>query len=103
MLENIGNTPLARLRKIPPSNSAEIFLKIEGVNPTRSYKVRMARRLAREEGIFAGTSTGLSVVAALQLAEEIGRGSIVVTAACDTDSSTSMEHGTVTIRTEPEK
>ena len=28
----------------------------------------MARRLAREEGIFAGTSSGLNVVAALQLA-----------------------------------
>src|SRR5439155_4106352 len=30
----------------------------------------MARRLAREEGIFAGTSSGLNVVAALQLARE---------------------------------
>ncbi len=43
----------------------------------------MARRLAREEGIFAGTSTGLNVVAALQLAEEVGKGGIIVTAACD--------------------
>jgi cysteine synthase A len=43
-----------------------------------------ARRLAREEGIFAGTSTGLNVLAALQLAEEIGAGGTVVTAACDT-------------------
>ncbi len=43
----------------------------------------MARRLAREEGIFAGTSTGLNVVAALQLAEEVGKGGTVVTAACD--------------------
>ena len=32
----------------------------------------MARRLAREEGIFAGTSTGLNVVAALGLARELG-------------------------------
>ena len=43
----------------------------------------MARRLAREEGIFAGTSTGLNVVAALQLAKEIGKG-VVITTACDT-------------------
>ena len=43
----------------------------------------MARRLAREEGIFAGTSTGLNVVAALQLAEEVGKGGTVVTVACD--------------------
>lgn len=44
----------------------------------------MCRRLAREEGIFAGTSTGLNVVAALQLAEEIGSAGTVVTVACDT-------------------
>jgi len=43
----------------------------------------MARRLAREEGIFAGTSTGLNVVAALQLAREIGEGGVIITAACD--------------------
>jgi cysteine synthase A len=44
----------------------------------------MARRLAREEGIFAGTSTGLNVVAALQLASELGSGRRVVTVAVDT-------------------
>ena len=43
----------------------------------------MARRLAREEGIFAGTSSGLNVVAALQLAREIGRGKMVATVAVD--------------------
>lgn len=44
----------------------------------------MARRLAREEGIFAGTSTGLNVVAALQLARELGPGRRVATIAVDT-------------------
>ena len=34
----------------------------------------MAKRLAREEGIFAGTSTALNVVAALKLAKELGPG-----------------------------
>jgi cysteine synthase len=43
----------------------------------------MARRLAREEGIFAGTSSGLNVVAALQLAREIGPGKVVATVAVD--------------------
>jgi cysteine synthase len=43
----------------------------------------MARRLAREEGIFAGTSSGLNVVAALQLAREIGPGKTVATVAVD--------------------
>ncbi len=44
----------------------------------------MARRLAREEGIFAGTSSGLNVAAALQLARELGSGSTVATVAVDT-------------------
>ena len=44
----------------------------------------MARRLAREEGIFAGTSTGLNVLAAVQLAGELGPGQTVVTVAVDT-------------------
>ena len=34
----------------------------------------MARRLAREEGIFSGTSTGLNVVGAIQIAGELGPG-----------------------------
>jgi len=43
----------------------------------------MARRLAREEGIFAGTSSGLNTVAALQLAAELGPGATVFTVAVD--------------------
>ena len=49
MLETIGNTPLVRLRKIVPPSSAEIWLKIEGLNPTGSYKDRMA--LAMVQGV----------------------------------------------------
>jgi cysteine synthase len=44
----------------------------------------MARRLAQEEGIFAGTSTGLNVVGALQIARELGPGHRVATVAVDT-------------------
>jgi cysteine synthase A len=44
----------------------------------------MARRLAREEGIFAGTSTGLNVAAAVKLARELGPGHTVATVAVDT-------------------
>jgi len=43
----------------------------------------MAKRLAAEEGIFAGTSSGLNVVAAIQIAKELGTGCNVVTVACD--------------------
>jgi cysteine synthase A len=44
----------------------------------------MAFRLAREEGLFAGTSTGANVIAALRLAEELGPRATVVTVLCDT-------------------
>ena len=43
----------------------------------------MARKLAREEGIFAGISSGLNVLAALQLARELGPGKRVATVAVD--------------------
>jgi cysteine synthase A len=45
--------------------------------------MEMARRLARAEGIFAGTSTGANVVVALRVAERLGRGHTVVTIAVD--------------------
>ncbi len=43
----------------------------------------MARRLAREEGLLVGTSSGLNVVAAIELAKELGAGKTVATVACD--------------------
>ncbi|HYL72443.1 MAG TPA: cysteine synthase family protein [Candidatus Dormibacteraeota bacterium] len=43
----------------------------------------MARRLAREEGIFAGTSTGANVVAALAVAQRLGPEATVATIAVD--------------------
>jgi cysteine synthase A len=46
--------------------------------------VAMAFRLAREEGLFAGTSTGANIVAALREAERLPRGSTIVTVMCDT-------------------
>ena len=42
-----------------------------------------ARRLAREEGIFAGTSTGGNVAVALRVAERLGPDHVVVTIAVD--------------------
>jgi cysteine synthase A len=43
----------------------------------------MALRLAREEGLFCGTSTGANVVAALRQAERLGPGATLVTLLCD--------------------
>jgi cysteine synthase A len=55
--------------------------QIELVSTTEA--THMALRLAREEGVFAGTSTGANVVAALRLARELGHGRTIVTVMCD--------------------
>jgi cysteine synthase A len=43
----------------------------------------MARRLAREEGLFAGTSSGANVIAAIQVGMKLGPGATVVTLMAD--------------------
>jgi cysteine synthase A len=43
----------------------------------------MARQLAREEGLFAGTSSGANAVAATEIAKRLGRGKTVVTIMVD--------------------
>ena len=50
--------------------------------PTAEAKA-MARRLAREEAIFTGTSTGANIVAALQVARRLGSGATVATVIID--------------------
>jgi cysteine synthase A len=54
----------------------------------------MALRLARDEGLFAGTSTGGNVIAALRLAEQLGPDAIVVTIMCDTGMKYLKTYGT---------
>lgn len=44
---------------------------------------KTAKLLASEEGIFAGTSSGLNIFAAIEIGKEIGPGKTVVTVACD--------------------
>lgn len=66
---------------IPPLWQPELVNEIRTVS-TEAAKA-MARRLARQEGIFAGTSTGANVAAALEVARELGPGATVVTIAVD--------------------
>ena len=67
---------------VVPLWQADIADRIELVSTDEA--VAMTKRLAREEGLFAGTSTGANVVAALRLAERLGQGATVVTVMCDT-------------------
>jgi cysteine synthase A len=67
---------------VVPLWQKEIADQIERVSTDDA--LAMAIRLAREEGLFAGTSTGANVIAALRVAEQLGPGSTVVTIMCDT-------------------
>jgi len=73
VLEAVGGTPLVRLRHVVPEGGAEVLVKLEGANPTGSYKDRMAVAIvegARRRGAlrpgqrvveFTGGSTGSSL------------------------------------------
>ena len=67
---------------IVPMWRREIADQIERVSTDEA--VDMALRLAREEGLFCGTSTGANVIAALRVAGELGPDAVVVTIMCDT-------------------
>jgi cysteine synthase A len=57
---------------------------VDEILPVRTDDAKaMARRLAREEGLFAGTSSGANVVAAIRLAERLGPKAKVVTLMAD--------------------
>lgn len=58
----------------------------------------MALRLAREEGLFAGASTGANVIAALRLAEQMGPKATVVTIMVDTGMKYLKTYGAKSIR-----
>lgn len=66
---------------IPPLWKPDLVNEILTV--TTEEAMDMARRLAREEGIFAGTSTGANVVASLRTAELLGPGKTIVTVIVD--------------------
>src|SRR6187549_1042466 len=73
VLNAIGGTPVVRLRRIVPAAGADVLVKLESINPTGSYKDRMAlamvegaeRRGALRPGMrvveFTGGSTGSSL------------------------------------------
>ena len=57
---------------------------VDDVLPVKTGEAKeMARRLAREEALFPGTSSGANVVAAIQVARRLGRGARVVTLMVD--------------------
>lgn len=67
---------------VPPLLDADRYDEVRTVDEGAGRA--MARRLATDEGLLAGTSSGLNVAGAIDLAVELGTGHTVVTVACDT-------------------
>ncbi|MBU5474312.1 cysteine synthase A [Roseburia sp. MSJ-14] len=67
---------------IPPILNREIYDQIYVV--TDEEAIETAKRLAREEGLMCGISSGTNVAAALKLAKKLGPGKTVVTVLPDT-------------------
>jgi cysteine synthase B len=77
---------LEGLKHLPTSRMPGIFdatLADENVVVSTEAAQAMTRRLAREEGLFVGVSSGANVLAAMRLAQELPAGSVVVTILCD--------------------
>lgn len=67
---------------MPPLWDADL---VDGIEPVATEDAKAtARRLAREEGLFGGTSSGANVLAAIRVAERLGRGARVATLLPDT-------------------
>ena len=65
----------------PPMLSAGDFEEIQTVSTEEAFA--MARRAAREDGVFSGPSTGASLTAALRVAQRLGPGRRVATVQVD--------------------
>jgi cysteine synthase A len=66
----------------PPHMKKELYDEARAIDENEGRAI--ARRAAKEEGIFAGTSSGLNIKAALDVARELGPGKTVATVAVDT-------------------
>ena len=78
---------------VVPLWRSDIADRIERVSTEEA--TAMALRLAREEGLFAGTSTGANVVAALRIAGQLRPGATIVTIMCDTGMKYLKTYGSI--------
>lgn len=67
---------------VPAVLNTKIYERVVQVKDEDAYA--MMKRLAKEEGILSGISTGANLIGALQIARELGKGKLVVFVICDT-------------------
>jgi cysteine synthase len=67
---------------VPPHVADKPYDEARAIDEAEARDV--ARRLARDEGLLVGTSSGLNVAAAIRIARELGPGKVVATVAVDT-------------------
>jgi cysteine synthase A len=67
---------------VPPHMTAHPYDEARAIPEAEARA--MAQRLARDEGLLVGTSSGLNIVAAIALARELGPGKVVATVVVDT-------------------
>ena len=67
---------------VPPQWDPAKVDSVDAIGDQEAHEMML--RLARDEGVFAGISTGANVVGATRLAEGLGRDAVVVTLAVDT-------------------
>jgi cysteine synthase len=63
-LDTIGNTPVVRLNRVVPEGHGQVFLKLEGYNPTGPYKDRMAKAMVEEAERRGDLRPGMTIVEA---------------------------------------
>jgi cysteine synthase len=66
---------------VPPLLDRTHYAEVKTVEEIDARK--MAKLLVEKEGVFAGTSTGMNVAAAIEIGKKLGPGHTVVTVACD--------------------
>ena len=61
-LEAIGHTPAVELRRLVGANDAQVVVKLESVNPTGSYKDRMALAMIEQAEARGALRPGMTVL-----------------------------------------